>query len=324
MRPAVAALGAPERAGIDRLAGLTDGPVIFAPNHHSHLDTPDVLTSIPEPWRHKVFVAAAADYFFKTHVTSAASALGARRHPDGAIEGQPPHGRPGRRADRRRLVDAHLPGGRPLPRRLGPAVPRRRRLPLQPVRRAGGARAPRGHRPILRKGAKRPTPAHVRVTFGTPLRPGDGESTNRYAERIERAVAELADEATTDWWQSRRRAAGGHHARRSPDPTRRRGGAPGRSATAPASAAARPATGRSSRRSLGRRVRPGGSCMTTGDRHRRCRPRCRICPPWEATILAQVARPIPLPGYCSSALQPGEHAEHLLALRRLHPDAVVG
>jgi len=75
MRPAVAALGAPERAGLDRLAGLTDDPVIFAPNHHSHLDTPTMLTSIPEPWRYKVFVAAAADYFFKTHVTSAASAL---------------------------------------------------------------------------------------------------------------------------------------------------------------------------------------------------------------------------------------------------------
>ena len=75
MRPAVAALGAPERAGLDRLAGLSDGPVIFAPNHHSHLDTPTMLTSIPEPWRYKVFVAAAADYFFKTHVTSAASAL---------------------------------------------------------------------------------------------------------------------------------------------------------------------------------------------------------------------------------------------------------
>ncbi|HUS61586.1 MAG TPA: hypothetical protein VMY34_05270, partial [Acidimicrobiales bacterium] len=58
MRPAVAALGAPERDGIDRLTGLTDGPVIFAGNHHSHLDTPVVLTSIPEPWRHRVFVGA--------------------------------------------------------------------------------------------------------------------------------------------------------------------------------------------------------------------------------------------------------------------------
>ena len=46
--------------------GLGDGPVIFAANHHSHLDTPLLLTSIPEPWRHKVFVGAAADYFFRT------------------------------------------------------------------------------------------------------------------------------------------------------------------------------------------------------------------------------------------------------------------
>ena len=102
MRPAVAALGAPERAGLDRLAGLSDGPVIFAPNHHSHLDTPTMLTSIPEPWRYKVFVAAAADYFFKTHVTVGGLGARPRRHPDGSIEGEPSHRRPGRRPDRRR------------------------------------------------------------------------------------------------------------------------------------------------------------------------------------------------------------------------------
>ncbi len=62
---------------------------------------------------------------------------------------------------------------------------------------------------ILRKGAKLPTPANVRVTYGVPLQPREGESAARFAERIERAVAELADEATTDWWQSRRRAAAG-------------------------------------------------------------------------------------------------------------------
>jgi 1-acyl-sn-glycerol-3-phosphate acyltransferase len=49
----------------------------------------------------------------------------------------------------------------------------------------------------------------VRVTDGVPLLPTDGESAARYAERIERAVAELADEATTDWWSARRRAAAG-------------------------------------------------------------------------------------------------------------------
>jgi 1-acyl-sn-glycerol-3-phosphate acyltransferase len=209
MRPAVAALGAPERAGIDRLAGLTDRPVIFAPNHHSHLDTPTMLTSIPEPWRYKVFVAAAADYFFKTHVTSAASALAlgaipmdrskvSRRTADQAAD----------------LIDdgwsmlifpegGRSPDGWGQPFRGGAAyLSNRCAVPVVPVHLEGTGK-------ILRKGAKRPTPSHVRVTFGTPLRPGDDESTNRYAERIERAVAELADEATTDWWQSRRRAADG-------------------------------------------------------------------------------------------------------------------
>jgi len=209
MRPAVAALGAPERAGLDRLAGLSDGPVIFAPNHHSHLDTPTMLTSIPEPWRHKVFVAAAADYFFKTHVTSAASALAL-----GAIPMD--RSKVSRRtADQSAdLIDegwsmlifpegGRSPDGWGQPFRGGAAyLSSRCDVPVVPVHLEGTGR-------ILRKGAKRPTPAHVRVTFGTPLRPGEGESTSRYAERIERAVAELADEATTDWWQSRRRAAAG-------------------------------------------------------------------------------------------------------------------
>jgi 1-acyl-sn-glycerol-3-phosphate acyltransferase len=209
MRPAVAALGAPERAGLDRLAGLSAGPVIFAPNHHSHLDTPTMLTSIPEPWRYKVFVAAAADYFFNTHVTSAASALAlgaipmdrskvSRRTADQAAE----------------LIDegwsmlifpegGRSPDGWGQPFRGGAAyLSNRCNVPVVPVHLEGTGK-------ILRKGAKRPTPSHVRVTFGTPLRSGDGESTTRYAERIEGAVAELADEATTDWWQSRRRAADG-------------------------------------------------------------------------------------------------------------------
>jgi 1-acyl-sn-glycerol-3-phosphate acyltransferase len=209
MRPTVAALGAPERAGIDRLAGLPDGPVIFAGNHHSHLDTPVVLTSIPEPWRHKVFVGAAADYFFRTRITSAASALviGAipierskvtRRSADQAAE----------------LIDdgwsmlifpegGRSPDGWGQPFRGGAAyLSSRCQVPVVPVHIEGTGR-------ILRKGAKLPSPANVRVTYGVPLRPVEGESASRFAERIERAVAELADEATTDWWQSRQRAAAG-------------------------------------------------------------------------------------------------------------------
>ena len=146
-----------------------------------------MLTSIPEPWRYKVFVAAAADYFFKTHVTSAASALAlgaipmdrskvSRRTADQAAE-----------LIDAGLVDADLPGGRPIPDGWGQPfrggaayLSNRCGVPVVPVHLEGTGK-------ILRKGAKRPTPAHVRVTFGTPLRPEDGESTNRYAERIERA-----------------------------------------------------------------------------------------------------------------------------------------
>ena len=209
LRPTVAALGAPERDGLDRLAGLTDGPVIFAGNHHSHLDTPVVLTSIPEPWRHRVFVGAAADYFFRTRITSAASALviGAipierskvtRRSADQAAE----------------LIDAgwsmlifpeggRSPDGWGQPFRGGAAyLSSRCDVPVVPLHIEGTAR-------ILRKGAKLPAPANVRVTYGVPLLPADGESAARFAERIERSVAELADEATTDWWQSRQRAAAG-------------------------------------------------------------------------------------------------------------------
>lgn len=209
LRPTVAALGAPERHGLDRLTGLTDGPVIFAGNHHSHLDTPVVLTSIPEPWRYRMFVGAAADYFFRTRATSAASAL---------VIGAIPIERSKvtrRSADQAAELIAQgwsmliFPEGGRSPDGWGQAfrggaayLSSRCDVPVVPLHIEGTAK-------ILRKGAKRPTPANVRVTFGTPLRPVEGESAGRYAERIERAVATLADEASTDWWQARRRAAAG-------------------------------------------------------------------------------------------------------------------
>ncbi|MSW21623.1 MAG: hypothetical protein F2873_12080, partial [Actinobacteria bacterium] len=67
----------PEIAGLDRLADFRpakneDPPaLIFTPNHHSHLDTGLCLMAIPEPWRSKIVVGAAADYFFTTRISAA-------------------------------------------------------------------------------------------------------------------------------------------------------------------------------------------------------------------------------------------------------------
>lgn len=210
-RPAVAALARPERHGLDRLDQLaeTGRPVIFAANHHSHVDTPLLVTSIPEPWRHKLFVGAAADYFFRTPATSALSALAL-----GAIPIE--RSKVGRRsADRAAglLTDGwsmlifpeggRSPDGWGQPFRGGAAyLALRCGVPVVPVHIDGTGR-------ILRKGRKLPSPATARVTFGTPLMPADGDDSRRFGATLERAVAALADEATTDWWSARRRAHAG-------------------------------------------------------------------------------------------------------------------
>jgi 1-acyl-sn-glycerol-3-phosphate acyltransferase len=214
VRPTMRVLADPERVGLDRLHDLrqrwldddVDVPVIFAANHHSHVDTPLLLSSLPEPWRHKVFVAAAADYFFKTRVTSVASALALNAIPfertkvarksadqaaaliaDGWSMGIFPEG--GRSPDG--WGQAFRGGAAYLAIRCD--------VPVVPVHLEGTSR-------ILRKGKTTPTPARTTVTFGTPLFPTEGEDSRRFAARIERAVAALADETATDWYQARVRA----------------------------------------------------------------------------------------------------------------------
>lgn len=216
--PTMRVLASPDRRGLDQLrdlipAGADDelaSPVIFAANHHSHVDTPLLLSSIPEPWRHKMFVAAAADYFFKTRLTSTMSALALNAIP---IERT--------RVSRRPADDAaaliadgwsmlifpeggRSPDGWGQPFRGGAAyLAIRCQIPVVPVHLEGTGR-------IMRKGSKRPSRSATRITFGSPLWPdetdgGSGDS-RRMAVRIERAVAALADEASTDWYTARRRA----------------------------------------------------------------------------------------------------------------------
>jgi 1-acyl-sn-glycerol-3-phosphate acyltransferase len=210
LRPTMQLLAVPDRRGLDRLRDLGDAdppqPLIFAANHHSHVDTPLLLSSIPEPWRHKTFVGAAADYFFKTRVTSAASALVLNAIP---IE----RTRVSRRSadDAAELIDdgwsmvifpegGRSPDGWGQPFRGGAAyLSLRCHVPVVPVHLEGTGR-------IMRKGKRRPTRSVTRLTFGEPLWPQEGEDSRRFAVSIERAVAALADEISTDWYAARLRA----------------------------------------------------------------------------------------------------------------------
>ncbi len=77
MRPTVGLLGSPDRHGLDRLAVLRDDgdPVIFAANHHSHLDTPVVLTSHPRALATQGLRGRRGRLLLPHRVTAAASAL---------------------------------------------------------------------------------------------------------------------------------------------------------------------------------------------------------------------------------------------------------
>lgn len=227
-RPLIQAVASPEVDGLDRIAHL-DEPVIFAANHASHVDAPLILSLIPERWRHRMFVAGAADYFFDTRVKATAFAFLLNAVP---IERQRvsresvnrvatllaegwsllifPEG--GRSPDG--WAQAHSAGAAWLGARTG--------RPVVPVYVSGT-------RDILPKGGSMIRPGRTRVTFGSPLtagrdvagasgggsrRPGGGgggssAEARALADRLEQAVAALADEQTTDWWTARRRAAAG-------------------------------------------------------------------------------------------------------------------
>ena len=52
----------PRVTGEDGLCGIT-GPVIFASNHQSHMDTPVILATLPRRWRRRIAPAMSQDYF---------------------------------------------------------------------------------------------------------------------------------------------------------------------------------------------------------------------------------------------------------------------
>ena len=207
-RPLVRAIAAPTLEGTERLAGV-HGPVIFAANHASHLDTPLLLTSLPERFRHHTVVAAGADYFFDKRWKAAMWAFTIAAIP---IER--------RRVSRRSAELATellqrgwslviFPEGGRSPDGWGQEftggaayLAVRTGAPIVPVHLEGTAR-------ILPRHGGRIRPGHTTVTFGHPLRVSEDTDRRSLALRVEREVAALADEQASDWWSARRRAAAG-------------------------------------------------------------------------------------------------------------------
>lgn len=213
VRAVVTGIASPRVAGIDRLddfARAENPPaLIFTPNHHSHLDTAVMATAVPNPWRHKLVVAAAADYFFDKRWKARMAALSLNAIPiDRELTGR-------KSADMiRELVEdgwslviypegGRSPDGWGQEFKGGAAyLSMRTGAPVVPVFIDGtGA--------LFGKGMKRPRRGTTRVVFGHPLSAGDDENTRRFSRRIEAAVTALGDESLTDFWTARRRAATG-------------------------------------------------------------------------------------------------------------------
>lgn len=204
---AVRLVADPVVRGLDRLTDLDpDTPVIFTANHHSHVDTPLLLRRLPSPWQDKVFVAAAADYFFPNRVAGIVSALGLNAIP---LERTKVSRRSALAAAE--LIDdgwsmliypegGRSPDGWGQEFRGGAAyLAAKCNVPVVPVHVSGTDK-------ILPKGKNLPSIGTTRLTFGAPLHAGEREDARKMAARIEHAVAVLADEDETDWWQARKRA----------------------------------------------------------------------------------------------------------------------
>jgi 1-acyl-sn-glycerol-3-phosphate acyltransferase len=205
-RPLVKAVIPPVVEGQDRLIGV-EGPVIFASNHASHLDTPLILSVLPRRFRHRMVVAGAADYFFDTRWKGALfafslAAIPFERH----------------RVSRRSLdlaagllkedwsVLIYPEGGRSSDgwgQRFSAGAAYlsiRTDTAMVPVHVSGTAHA-------LPKGARRLRPGQTSVSFGSPILARPGEDARQMAARLEAGVAALGDELRSDWWAARQRAA---------------------------------------------------------------------------------------------------------------------
>jgi long-chain acyl-CoA synthetase len=190
--------------GLAHLRGL-EGPVIFASNHQSHMDTPAILWALPGHWRYRVAPAMAKEFFkphffpeehgrlawFTNSLNYWLAALFFNAFPL-------PQREAGAR-DTLRYIGEILEGGdsvlifpegeRHAGGAIGPFRPgigmiaSKLEVPVVPVRLEGLDK-------VLAPSARMATPGRVRVAFGAPIRLS-GEDYEALARQVEEAVKSL-------------------------------------------------------------------------------------------------------------------------------------
>jgi long-chain acyl-CoA synthetase len=190
--------------GLDHLRDL-GGPVVFAANHQSHMDTPAILAALPARWRYHVAVAMAKE-FFKAHFFPAQA--GRRAWLTNSVNyylaslffnAFPlPQREAGTRQTLRYIGDLFSEGQsllifpegkRTMAGEINPfqagigMIGARLGVPVVPVRLEGLER-------VLHQKAKMATPGRVRVAFGAPMQLR-GDDYRALARQVEAAVRAL-------------------------------------------------------------------------------------------------------------------------------------
>ena len=209
LRPLVWTETAPRVHGLDHLEGLR-GPLVFVSNHSSHLDAPLILCSLPERWRRRTAVGAAADYFFDVWWRAAGTALVFNAFPVERSVGRRLSDTPWRLLQEGWSIVVFPEGTRSRDGWVGRFRPGAARLcigagvPAVPVAIRGSfAAMPRG------RGWPMPGRYPVAVRYGPPLFPESDETAGSFMRRLSDAVARLWDEDRDDWWSAQVRAARG-------------------------------------------------------------------------------------------------------------------
>ena len=195
--------------GLEHLS-VIDGPMIFFSNHSSHLDASIMMITLPKSWREKTATAAAKDYFFDVWWRSAFTAL--------VYAGFPVERGAGERATAKakqlirdgwniivfpegtRSTDGWLQRFRHGTSRLAIEM----HMTVVPVAIVGAYQA-------MPKGRFWPKPGRppIRVRYGAPIVPEEGETHQHLSLRMQQAIAQLFDEDRTTWFEAEQRAAKG-------------------------------------------------------------------------------------------------------------------